>query len=515
MKQFFPFRSGFPLLAIMLAMPALGTLQAQTSTGYAYTEILDSTTPVPGEPGNTFAGLNTTSNQIIVTDGTDTAFTLLEFPPGGSLPSSYSIWSISNSGGTPTRLADTTTPVPGGDLGLFTEMLVRGIGGGMVVFQGEFSGGEGLYAVPEGGGAIVKLVDTNTAMPSSTVDFGFYQDLQSVAVHGAQVLFAADDGYYFVPVTGGTITTFGDGTTPVLDSDGNKYFPNDFAGVGGSQQADFGGGTVAFLPTYTNDFAELFTGPITGLVDNASGIADNATFVAGANTPVPDGSGAGFDAQSFDAFVDDSGTPVFFGAATDGSSYGLYVYLNGVIATLADNFTVLAGYSNPFESIYGGIKSTAVSGGQAYFDASIMPTSGSAVQGVFTVPVVGGPVVSVVTTNDTLPGTAGGQFSSVASYFGGASGGNLVFYGSGRNSSASTTFSGICVATATGASKLPATPLLLSTHAGGNGGPGHRDGDHRAGRSLTGCGGYGHALRQRADQYSAAATLWSVRTAPL
>ena len=460
----------FVLAALMLALPRVA-LHAQTPGHYTFTKILDGSTAVPGEIGTTFADLNNTTNQIIVIDGDTVAFTLLEFPAGGVSPSSYSAWSTSTSGGTPRRLADTTMPVPGGNLGLFNEIEVRGIGGGMVVFQAEFTGGVGLYAVPENGGTIITLVDTNTPMPSSTVNFGFEQDIQSVAVHGSQILFAADDGYYFVPVTGGAIVRFGDGTTPVVDSLGNKYFPNDFAGVGGSQQADFGGGTVAFLPTYTNDFSELFTGPITGLIDGSDGIADNAAFIAGTNTPVPDGSGAGFDAQSFDALVDDSGTTVFYGSASDGSSYGLFAAINGVIATLADSHTVAVGQTNPLSSIYGGQKAVTVSGGQVYFDATVTTNGGDGVQGVFTVPVYGGPVVPVVTNSDTLPGADGGQFGGVQSFFGAVSNGRLVFYGGVHDASAGTSAAGIFLATPTGTTQPTANPLVLSTHTGGNVGP--------------------------------------------
>ena len=460
------------LLVLAVLPSALPSLRAQTSSNYTYTQVLDGKTAIPGKADATFSGLDNTSNQIIVIDGDTIAFTLLEFTAGSSLPSSYSIWSTRASGGTPTRLADTQTPVPGGSSATFKNMLVRGIGGGMVVFQADTTAAIGLYAVPVGGGPITTLVDTNTPMPSSTVNFGFEQEIQSVAVHGGQVLFAADDGYYFVSVNGGAITRFGDGTTPVVDSLGQKYFPNDFAGVGGSQQADFGGGTVAFLPTYTNDFAELFTGPISGLVDGSDGIAANATFIAGTNTPVPGGSGAGFGEQSFDAFVDDGGTPVFFGAATDGSTYGLYASINGVIATLADSHTVLAGQTNPLSSIYGGQKAIAVSGGQVYFGATITTTGVNNIRGVFAVPVTGGPVVPVVTSNDILPGANGGQFSGTQTFFGGVSNGRVVFFGSFYNSTTSTSSSGIFLATPKGTPPPPAVnPLLLSTHTGGNTGP--------------------------------------------
>ncbi len=449
---------------LLLVCSAFPSQRARASAGYVVKEFLDSTTPIPGQPGQTFANLGDNVEQVAVTDGTTVAFTL-----ASSDPVPNSVWSVPIAGGTPTRLADTNSIAPGANAGAFTQVQVRGIGGGMAVFVGEFSGGVGLYSVPLGGGAITKLVDTNTTVPSSTAVFTFYQDLQSVAVHGAQVLFAADSGLYFVPVAGGAITRFADSTTPVVDPSGTQCLADDFAGVGGAQQADFGGGTVAFLPTYTNDFAELFTGPATGLTAGANGVADNDTFVAGLNTPVPGGSGAGFDPQSFDALVDDSGTPVFFGSASDGSSFGIYSSVNGGLVALADNFTNPPGVQS--FAIFGRQKLTAVSDGTVYFYAQSELTDTKAlVQGVYSVPVAGGSIVPVVVTGDFLEGSSGAAFAELASSFGGAAGGKVVFYGTASNSGTGALISGLFVATAVGIAPS-GSGLTLSTQTGGNAGP--------------------------------------------
>ena len=459
---------GLLLMAPVTRLPA--------AAGYTLTKLIDNTTPIPDETGTYFTYFNNGSNDVYLTDGTTAVFMNQEFPPGsdgGGTPSDTAVWSISTSGGTPVRIVDTNTLAPGGNGMAFNNVAPVGVGGGMVVFlgsysiAGSFTGGGGLYAVPVGGGAITTLVDQTTALPSNSRPFNGTA-AGGVAVHGSQVLFTSAGGIYFVPVTGGAVTRFGDGSTPLEDPAGTMFSPTGTEDDG--EEADFGGGIVTFLPS-SNDFSAVFAGPATGLTLGSNNLVNNATFIADAITAIPGGSG-NFDQQLFSVYTDDSGTPVFYGQPYIGGPGGLYAFVNGAVAVLADTHTTVSGQTSPLGFVTE-VGEAAVGGGAAYFYGGYTDSSGNAVNGIFTVPVVGGTVTTVVDSNDTIPGLpSGDDFSTPQITYGGVGAGKIVFSGGFYDPQTSTDIFGIYLATPGGGGSSGTTNMLtLSNRTGGNTGP--------------------------------------------
>ena len=330
------------VLALLAAFGLCSAARAQsvvTASGYTITKLIDNTTLIPGGGGQTFSLAYTGKIYLgpppLVTDGTTAAFTV----PGSTNTSlGASCWSVSTSGGTPVKLVDTTVTDPAGSGQPFYSVIVVGIGGGMVVFEGVFltnggyGRGGGLYAVPVGGGPITILADTNTAIPDGTGNFSFTDPADSlsndiigrVSVRGAQVFFAGSGGIYLVPVTGGTITRFGDDSMTIVDLSLNAFYPDGYPQNSG-QCVDLGGGTAVFAArAASNPYScDVFVAPATGLTVGTTGYVDNAELIASPSTPVP-GQSSDFNIEDVSVFADDSGTPVIFGGA--GGSSGLYAF---------------------------------------------------------------------------------------------------------------------------------------------------------------------------------------------
>ena len=127
------------------------------------------------------------------------------------------------------KLADTSTPAgDGSDLRILSTPQ---IGGATALFIGEsLNGLVGLYATPVGGGALVKLVDTNTPVPHGSGNFtigriDYFTPFQpgncAAPVVGAKsAVFvgldaAGNEGLYSVPLIGGRITVLANYNTPI------------------------------------------------------------------------------------------------------------------------------------------------------------------------------------------------------------------------------------------------------------------------------------------------------------
>ena len=351
-----------------------------------------------------------------------------------------------------------------------------GIGGGMVVFEGEFitnggyGRGRGLYAVPVGGGAITILVDTNTAIPDSSGNFNFTNSGETftdaiigrVSVRGTQVFFASSGGIYSVPATGGTITRFGDSSMTIVDLSLNQFDPDGYPNNTG-QSVDLGGGVVAFLArAASNPYScDAFVAPATGLTVGANGYVNNAELIVSPSTPAPGLSG-NFDTGDVSVFVDDSGTPVVFASPEGG--LGLYAFAGSTLTTLAVPGTAVPGTTGTLGSIASG---GPVSGGVAYFTAY---TSGAdSGTGIFSVPVLTGALTTVVSTANQVPGLSGVLFNNLQLTPGGVSGGKVVFAGMYATGNGGTNPTGLYLATPGAAVTTPAgSQLLLNTHTGGD-----------------------------------------------
>ncbi len=475
-------------LALAVALPLLlPATRLRASAGYTITKIVDQNTPVPDRPGQTFTGLEnsafgTYAGLLFALDGNTFAFSVEDSSADGST-NIYSIWSVSATGGVPRRLADNTTAVPGGNGALFTEVEVRGIGGGQVVFYGVSAGGDGLYSVPVGGGAITTLADYTIPAPGLGVPFSSNRTYTGTAVHGAQVLFSTLQGIYFVPVTGGTITRFGDSSMTLLAPGGNAFSPiEDENNAPDLPGVDFGGGTVAFVgknaqgnnPDHSTDAEALFTAPASGLTVSANGTVTNANFIADGNTAVPGDSGRMFR-DYFIPFVDASATAVFYGSNGDVTLTGpaLFSLINQAIVPLAGPTTVPAGGTANLTNIEEGSYYTlTLDSGLAYFRGTLAetdPNGNATTEGLFSVPVLGGAVTPVMTEFDAVPGTGGRFFSGASTDFGSVSAGKVAFAGAYFPAGQGPMY-GLYLASPGGAAPVT-DQLILSAHVGGDTGP--------------------------------------------
>ena len=193
------FRRNLLLFASLTAVYAPHAA-AQTSnalpSAYTFSTVVSSNTPVPDRPGTTFAIVNGSPAPAI--DGNYVVF----------FESFYTavLWSVNTTTGQFTRLADTTTAVPGGT-SAFNSFNSYQVFNGAVVFSAAGSSDpRGLFSVPVTGGAITKLVDLNTPVPGGTGTLNFDSSGgPNYRVNDGGVLFGAYSGVYLVPATGGAV----------------------------------------------------------------------------------------------------------------------------------------------------------------------------------------------------------------------------------------------------------------------------------------------------------------------
>lgn len=337
-------RIGRILPAVSCAGLLLGSLPrpAVSELRVRFTKIADTHTAGPGGTG-TFSLFHAPSF-----DGANAAFRAS--PEGIYVGDGTSL----------VRVADRSTPIPGGS-GAFTRFTDPVIDAGAVAFRGL---GErdlgGVYATV--GGALSVVADAGTTIPGSSFQFGSLVGAsiegETVAFSGARFPFGSPFGIY--TVADGSITTvvdhgtslpppvglpdrvflfreslrgqlafvavsFNQGVAIVVASQGALTSLVDttdtrpeapetrFIGFSG---ASFDGETAAFRARAASGFEGIYTaggGPI--------------AFIAGFDTPVPDGNG------TFRRLSDPSvsrGRVAFLGEASDGKQ-GIYTDLTGVL----------------------------------------------------------------------------------------------------------------------------------------------------------------------------------------
>ena len=159
---------------------------------------------MPDRPGTTFAINNGAPAPAI--DGNNVVF--ME-NSGTSV-----LWSVNTVTGVFTRLADTTTAVPGGT-SAFDSFNSYQLYNGVVVFSAAGANDpRGLFSVPVTGGIVTKLIDLNTPVPGGTGTLSFDAfNGPYYRFNDGNVLFSASGGVYLVPAAGGTITRISDNTT--------------------------------------------------------------------------------------------------------------------------------------------------------------------------------------------------------------------------------------------------------------------------------------------------------------
>ena len=287
-------------------------LLAQPSSAATLTRIVDTGDSIPDGAGtfSFFAGF--------AFDGQAVAFRGFDF--------SGSMGIYTNAGGPVTRVADETTPIPGGtgNFHFFSEVTIEN---GIVIFSG---GGafpqRGIYTNANGPSLDV-LYDTTTPTPdgSSTFSNFFFVrvDGGSLAFQGISRGFP-DGGIY--TDTSGSLETVADRSTDVPD--GFRTF-NSFRGPSLSD------GEVAFLG-YGFFGDGIYRGQASG----------NLSIVANESTVIPGGTGtfAGFG----EGGPDIDGGSVAFQAIDSSGREGIYVDVGGSLSVVADTTTEIPGGSGNF-----------------------------------------------------------------------------------------------------------------------------------------------------------------------
>jgi hypothetical protein len=330
---------------------------------YVFTKIADMSTPIPGGSGN-FTGFN---SSVSISGGT------AAFQGFGSGTQSGI---YTGAGGPVTRIADLNTPVPGGS-GNFDFFVGPSTGpsisGGIVAFNGGTSGGatQGVYI--GSGGPLSRIADTSTPIPGGSGNFtGFL----SPSISGGTVAFAGfgsgtQGGVY--TGAGGPLTRIADTSTPIPGGSGT-------ISVIRSELTPISGGTVAFGAAGSGTQQGVYTGsggPLTRIADGS--------------TPIPGGSG---NFTGFAAFLSISGGTVAFGATGSGTQQGIYTGSGGPLTRIADTNTPIPGGFGNFTFL----SDPSVSGGTVVFTGGGSGTQ----QGIYTW--TGGVLSKVIASGDTLDG---------------------------------------------------------------------------------------------------------------
>jgi hypothetical protein len=254
-----------------------------------------------------------------------------------------------------TRVADTSTPVPGGS-GNF------GVGGGNpftapsydegeVLFwgrQGSLNGPDGVYAWRSGTLSVV--ADRNTLLPGTSSTFSHFVSQQGIATDGSSPTFTAGS---LAAGRGGIYSKVGQQLVPVVES---------------TMSVPGGSGTFAHFTSPSRDGAAVtFAGgdnalpPPSGTRGLYRSTNGQISLIADINTPLPQGGGnfAGFKQQGL------SGSRVAFTANDPSHQSGVYeTDINGgPISLIADTNTPLPGGQGSFTRL----ESASISGDNVSF----------------------------------------------------------------------------------------------------------------------------------------------------
>lgn len=339
------------------------------------------------------------SNMVSVNEDGDVAFSEDNF----DAPSNDGIhfWSA----GDLSLIADFDTAIPGGT-GNFTafSFFGNGIEGNTIAFRGGGASDQtGIYAY--NGTILEKIADTTTAIPDGT---GNFTGFTTAYVDGGDFAFIADgsaaqQGIYLA--SGATITRVADQSTPVPGIGGNFQW---------SSQLGFDGGNLSFWANVTGGTTP---GNIIGAYSPGGGLTTlvtTATIVPGVGTPF----------TSLSSPADLSGTTVVFGGQFAGGS-GLYTIdlAGGAITPVATTATSVPFGSGRFTSF----SPAAIDGEEIAFVGNFSGGAGVYVR-------QNGRLRQVITTDDTLEGKdvvalvisenalAGGYLAFRAIFTGGAQG---------------------------------------------------------------------------------------------
>ena len=223
-----------------------------------------------------------------------------------------------------TKIADTSTPVPGG-AGSFSSFSEPALDGGDVAF---FSFQNGIYKSI--GGSLAVVADSNTPIPGGSGNFTGFNDTPSF--DNGSVAFRGDGGGFQTGIYtdfGGSLSLVADRNTPIPGGSGNFTHLD-------SPMLDAGTMVLwgAQLPAPSQGQGD-------GIYTRAGG---SLSVIADWTTPVPGGSG---NFNGFDLFPAIEGSMVAFGGVGSVSN-GIYTDVSGLLGVAFDNTTAIPGGSGNF-----------------------------------------------------------------------------------------------------------------------------------------------------------------------
>jgi hypothetical protein len=305
-------------------------------------------------------------------------------------------------GGSPVLVADLSTAIPGG-VGNFTGFgNPISLGGGDVAFRGLGSEGQsGIYTFI--GGTLAVAADENTAIPGGSGNFTAFGN--PISLGGGDVVFrglgfGGQSGIY--TFIGGTLAVVADLNTAIPGGSGN------FTVLSSSVIASLGGGDLAFLGLGSGGQSGIYTF-----------IGGTLAVAADENTAIPGGSG-NFTAFGFVIASLGGGDLAFLGLGSGGQS-GIYMFIGGMLAVVADLNTARPGASGTFGGF--GTSISSMGGGDLAFYGFGLLDDG----GIYTF--IGGTLAVVADLNTAIPGGVG-NFTGLSSPVS-LGGGDVVFFGYG------------------------------------------------------------------------------------
>jgi hypothetical protein len=289
-------------------------------------------------------------------------------------------------GGTVTRVADTTSAIPGGT-GNFTQFSNLSAGADRVAFVGDSStttSGYGVYSAASG--VLSPVVDLGTPVPDGG---SFTRFNRGTAVAGGTTYFSATQSSGAVGLfsaAGGSVTRLVDDATPVPGGTGTFTF--------------------VFQPAATATGVAFWGQNAGGRVGVYTAAGGTVARVADTDTPVPGGAGmfTGFSPPGADGGV--VAFAGFTGTASGSKPSGVYAATDGgPVVRIADLTTPL-----PDSGAFDGFGDVSVSDAWVAFTTTRAGDDAGSTRALYVRDAAGtGPIIKVVAPGDVIDGHTVGR----------------------------------------------------------------------------------------------------------
>lgn len=390
----------FPRLLAAAALTLLAGPGGAASL--AITRVADSFDPVPDRPGATFVIPGGAGGRPTLAGGR------IVFQAWDGLTSA--LWSVDADGGTPVRLVDTATPMPGATGAVFGGLDWYRAAGRTLAFHGtDWTAHSGYYTVSLAGGPIRRLADQDTPVPAGggatfgrLIGGGGGVATDGFDYDGRTLVFDDAHGVYAIDAATREIRVIGDGRFAICLSGYG------FGGVSTSGTPAVSGATVVTHPYNVFGQRAVVATPvsgITGVSDACAGSAQKAANVTpvatGFDAAPADPLGRTLDMLGFRRPLVDGSTVLFANAlwnpALNRADNGLYARSgSGAPRKVADAYTVPAGEA---DAILPDLSGYALSAPYVVFTA----IAADGVQGLYGATADGAQVRRLLRVGDLLP----------------------------------------------------------------------------------------------------------------